>query len=110
MRRALKWTGSLVITGLAIAYIVWKIDIGRTAHILANATIGYFLASLAIMIVSVVPMAWRWQKLLAARGIAEGVPWLARAHYLRHIVGQGPPTSIRRGPSRVFRTARRPPR
>ena len=109
MRRALKWTGSLVITGLAIAYIVWKIDIGRTAHILANATIGYFLASLAIMIVSVVPMAWRWQKLLAARGIAEGVPWLARAYYVGYMVGQVLPTSIGGDASRIFETTRRHP-
>ena len=109
MRRALKWTGSLVITGLAIAYIVWKIDIGRTAHILANATIGYFLASLAIMIVSVVPMAWRWQKLLAARGIVEGVPWLARAYYVGYMVGQVLPTSIGGDASRIFETTRRHP-
>ncbi len=109
MRRALKWTGSVVITGLAIAYIVWKIDIGRTAHILANATIGYFLASLAIMIVSVVPMAWRWQKLLAARGIVEAVPWLARAYYVGYMVGQVLPTSIGGDASRIFETTRRHP-
>jgi len=63
-RRSLRVAATLVVTGLCTAYIVWKIDIRRVGHILAHASVGYFLLALAIMVLSVWPMAWRWQKLL----------------------------------------------
>ena len=109
MRRAAKWGGSVVVTGLAIAYLVWKIDLGRTGHILANAKLGYFFASLGLMVVSVWPMAWRWQRLLAARGIHERVGWLTRAYFVGYMVGQVLPTSIGGDASRIFETSRRHP-
>jgi len=109
VRRALKWTGSVVVTGLLVTYIVWKIDLGRTGHILANAKLGYFAASLGLMIVSVWPMAWRWQRLLAARGIDEPVSWLTRAYFVGYTVGQVLPTSIGGDASRIFETLRRHP-
>ena len=109
MKRTLKWGGSVVVTGLAIAYLVWKIDLGRTGHILANAKLGYFFASLGLMVVSVWPMAWRWQRLLAARGIHERVGWLTRAYFVGYMVGQVLPTSIGGDASRIFETSRRHP-
>jgi glycosyltransferase 2 family protein len=109
VRTALKWAASVVVTGLLVAYIVWKIDLGRTGHILANAKLGYFVGSLALMIASVWPMAWRWQRLLAARGIDERVPWLTRAYFVGYTVGQVLPTSIGGDASRIFETSRRHP-
>jgi uncharacterized membrane protein YbhN (UPF0104 family) len=109
VRKALKWSGSVVVTGLALAYLVWKIDLGRTGHILASSNLGYFAASLALMIVSVWPMAWRWQKLLAARGIHERIGWLSRAYFVGYMVGQVLPTAIGGDASRIFETARRHP-
>ncbi len=108
-RRVLRLSGSLVVTGLAVAYLVWKIDIGQTAHILANAKLGFFFASLAIMIVSVWPMAWRWQRLLAARGVHERLGWLTRAYFVGYMVGQVLPTSVGGDASRIFETSRRNP-
>ena len=108
-RRAAKVFGSLVVTGLAVAYLVWKIDIGQTAHILANAKLGFFFASLAIMIISVWPMAWRWQRLLAARGVHERLSWLTRAYFVSYLVGQVLPTSIGGDASRIYETSRRNP-
>ena len=52
---------TLVVTGLCTAYILWKIDLGKTGHVLATARIGWWLLSLGIMVASVFPMAWRWQ-------------------------------------------------
>ena len=49
MRRLLRIVGTLVVTGLAIAYLIWKIDLGRTGHELAHASLPYLLASLALM-------------------------------------------------------------
>jgi hypothetical protein len=108
-RRALRLTGSLVVTGLALAYLIWKIDLGTTLHILANAKLGFFFASLAIMIVSVWPMAWRWQRLLAARGVHERLGWLTRAYFVGYMVGQVLPTSVGGDASRIFETTRRNP-
>jgi uncharacterized membrane protein YbhN (UPF0104 family) len=109
VKRALKWSGSVVVTGLLVTYIVWKIDLGRTGHILASAKLSYLAGSLALMIVSVWPMAWRWQKLLAARGVHERLPWLTRAYFVGYTVGQVLPTSVGGDASRIYETSRRHP-
>jgi glycosyltransferase 2 family protein len=109
VKRALKWSGSVVVTGLLVTYIVWKIDLGRTGHILASAKLSYLAGSLALMIVSVWPMAWRWQKLLAARGLHERLPWLTRAYFVGYTVGQVLPTSVGGDASRIYETSRRHP-
>jgi uncharacterized protein (TIRG00374 family) len=106
-RRAIRVSATLVVTGLAIAYLVWKIDVRTTAHILAHARIEYFLLSLAIMVVSVWPMAWRWQRLLAVRGIEERIAWLARAYFVSYMAGQVLPTSVGGDAVRIFETTRR---
>jgi uncharacterized membrane protein YbhN (UPF0104 family) len=109
VKRALKWTGSVVVTGLLVTYIVLKIDLGRTGHILASAKLSYLAGSLALMIVSVWPMAWRWQRLLAARGVHERLPWLTRAYFVGYTVGQVLPTSVGGDASRIYETSRRHP-
>ena len=108
-KRVLKIFGSLTVTGLAVGYLIWKIDLGETLHILANAKLGYFLASLGIMFVSVWPMAWRWQQLLRARGVYEKVSWLTRAYFVGYMVGQVLPTSVGGDASRIFESSRRHP-
>jgi uncharacterized protein (TIRG00374 family) len=100
---------TLAVTGAATAYIVWKIDVGKTAHILAHARLGYFLAALGIMVVTVWPMAWRWQKLLRAKGIEDNLPWLTRAYFVAYTAGQVLPTSIGGDAARIYETARRHP-
>jgi len=65
-RRLIRLAGTLVVTGLCAAYIFWKIDISQTVHVLVHANFAYFAAAVAIVVFSVWPMAWRWQRLLAA--------------------------------------------
>src|SRR5436190_725113 len=67
-RRSVRLLATLVVTGLCTAYILWKVDIRQTLHVLVHANLGYFIGAVAIMILSVWPMAWRWQQLLSARG------------------------------------------
>jgi hypothetical protein len=74
-RRLIRLSGTLVVTGLCLAYILWKIDVRRTVHVLVHAQFAYFAASVAIVIVSVWPMAWRWQQLLNAKGIHDRLAW-----------------------------------
>src|SRR5256885_984739 len=47
--RVARVAATLVVTGACTAYVLWKIDIGRTAHVLAHARLPYFLGSVAII-------------------------------------------------------------
>jgi hypothetical protein len=100
---------TLVVTGLCTAYILWKIDLGRTAHVLGDARPLWLLASFGIMAGSVWPMAWRWQRLLAARGVHEPLGWLVRTYFVGYAAGQVLPTSLGGDASRIFETIRRNP-
>ncbi|MFN2468636.1 MAG: lysylphosphatidylglycerol synthase transmembrane domain-containing protein [Gaiellaceae bacterium] len=106
-RRLVRIAATLVITGLCTAYLVWKIDVSRTADILAHAHVGYFLGSLGIMAVTVWPMAWRWQQLLRAKRIEDNLGWLARSYYVSYTAGQILPTSIGGDAARIYETTRR---
>ena len=109
MRRPIRIGATLLVTGLCTAYLVWKIDVGRTAHILANANVGYFLAAVAIMVGTVWPMTWRWQQLLQAKRIHEKLRWLVRAYFVSYTAGQVLPTSVGGDASRIYETSRRHP-
>jgi uncharacterized protein (TIRG00374 family) len=107
MRRAHRVVLTLVVTGLCAFYIVWQIDVGRAARELAHAEWAYFLAAVAIMVVSVGPMAWRWQRLLAARGIHDRFVWLVRAYFVSYTAGQVLPTALGGDAARIFESSRR---
>ncbi len=100
---------TLLVTGLCTAYIVWKIDLRRTGHVLGHASPGWWLASCAIMAGSVWPLAWRWRRLLAARGVHESLGWLVRTSFVAYAAGQVLPTSLGGDASRIYETARRHP-
>jgi glycosyltransferase 2 family protein len=107
VRKAVRVVATLAITGLCTAYIVWKIDIGKTAHVLAHARAGWWLAAVAIMVASVWPMAWRWQRLLAARGVHDSLGRLVRTYFVGYAAGQVLPTALGGDASRIYETARR---
>ncbi len=108
-RRSLRLAATLVVTGLCTAYVVWKIDLSRTGHLLAHAQVGYFLGAVAIMVLSVWPMAWRWQQLLRPRGIQDSLSWLVRAYFVAYTAGQLLPTAVGGDAVRIYETARRHP-
>jgi uncharacterized membrane protein YbhN (UPF0104 family) len=108
-KRLIRICGTLVITGGCTAYIVWKINIVQTLHILAHANVGYFLGAVAIMIGSVWPMAWRWQQLLNARNIRDRLSWLTRAYFVAYTAGQILPTAVGGDAVRIYETSKRHP-
>ena len=108
-RRTIRILATLVVTGLCTAYILWKIDVGETLDVLRNARLGYFFGSVGIMVATVLPMAWRWQRLLAGRGIDDHLGWLTRAYFTAYTAGQVLPTSIGGDAMRIFETTRRHP-
>jgi glycosyltransferase 2 family protein len=108
-RRSVRVLATLAVTGLCVAYIVWKIDIDQTIDILVDADYWYLTAAVAIMAVTVLPMAWRWERLLRARSIDEGLGWLTRAYFVGYTAGQILPTAIGGDAARIFETSRRHP-
>ncbi|HWN22950.1 MAG TPA: hypothetical protein VNP93_13325, partial [Gaiellaceae bacterium] len=61
MRRPLRIAATFALTGLAIAYLVWKIDLETSIDVLLDASPWWFLLAAAIMILTALPMALRWQ-------------------------------------------------
>jgi uncharacterized protein (TIRG00374 family) len=61
------------------------------------------------MLVTVLPMAWRWQLLLRAKGIDDNISWLTRAYFVAYAAGQILPTSVGGDAVRIYETARRHP-
>src|SRR4051794_18712779 len=61
------------------------------------------------MVLSVWPMAWRWQRLLEARGIVDRLSWLVRAYFVAYTAGQVLPTAVGGDAVRIFETAKRHP-
>jgi len=108
-RRSQRTVGTLVVTGLAVAYILWRVDLRETVHVLANASAGWWLASFGIWVVTVWPLAWRWQRLLASSGIHERLGWLVRTTFVAYAAAQVLPTSLGGDASRIYETARRHP-
>ena len=108
-KRAVRSAATLLVTGLAIAYILWKVDLRETAHVLANASLGWWLAACAIWIGSVWPLSWRWQRLLAANGVHERLGWLVRTTFVSYSAAQVLPTSLGGDASRIYETVRRHP-
>ena len=108
-KRLVRVLVTLGVTGACLAYLLWRLDIRRTAHMLVHANLGWFAASVAVQALGVPPMAWRWQRLLSARGVNESLPWLNRAYFVSYTAGQVLPTAIGGDASRIYETARRHP-
>jgi uncharacterized protein (TIRG00374 family) len=107
--KGVRLAATLVVTGLAAAYILTKIDFGKTADIIANASPAWLLLSAALTIVTVPPQAWRWQILLRARAVFESLAWLTRAYFVSYAVGQVLPTAVGGDASRIYETTKRHP-
>jgi glycosyltransferase 2 family protein len=108
-RRLLRATATLVLTGLAVAYLLWKVDIGDTVDVLADANPWWFGLAVAIMTLTLVPMAMRWRWLMQSQGMRERLPWLLRAYLVAYAAGQILPTSIGGDAVRILETSRRHP-
>jgi hypothetical protein len=101
--------GTLVVTGLAAGYILWKINLGKTGHIFATASVSWLALSAFLTVVTVPPQALRWQLLLRARGVREPIGWLTRAYFVSYAVAQVLPTGVGGDASRIYETSRRHP-
>ena len=92
-----------------IAYLVWQINIDQTVKLIGSANGLYLLAALAIFLATTVGMAWRWQILLAARGIVEPLGWLTKLYFIGNAAGQVLPTGVGGDAARIIEHSRRKP-
>ena len=109
MNRRVRLAATLVVSALAVGYILLKIDVRKTLDIIGNASPAWVALSAFLILITIVPMVWRWQQLLRARGIDESFSWLNRAYFVSYAVGQVLPTSVGGDASRIYETARRHP-
>jgi uncharacterized protein (TIRG00374 family) len=109
MRRSVRIALTLLLTGLAVAYLVWKIDFHQTVDTIVHADPWWFVFAVSIMIGTALPMALRWQWLMRAQSMPDRFAWLTRAYFVSYTAGQVLPTSIGGDAMRVYETARRHP-
>ena len=109
MSRTVRVVVTLVVTSLAVFYLAWKIDLSQAADILADASFPYVIAAWFLLIVTTVPMAWRWRELLQAKGVSDRLSWITRTYFVSYTAGQVLPTSIGGDAMRIYETSRRHP-
>ena len=109
MSRPVKVSIQVLVSGAVIAYLVWSIDVTQTAELLADSKPGYVLAAFSIFLATTWVMAWRWQLLLAAKGMHEPLGWLTRLYFVAYAAGQILPTAIGGDAVRIIEHARRRP-
>ena len=109
MTRPLRVALTLLVTALCTAYVVWKIDLGQTADVIADTRPGYLLVAVGITIVTTWPMALRWKWLLDAKAIHDRLPWLTRSYFVSYAASQVLPTAVGGDAARIYETARRHP-
>jgi Lysylphosphatidylglycerol synthase TM region len=99
----------LALSAAVIAYLLWKIDLGETANHIRGSSPLYLAAAVAIWTATLAPMAWRWQVLLASKGIHEPLRWLTKLYFIGYAASQLLPTSIGGDAVRILEHARRRP-
>ena len=109
MKRTVRISLTVVLTVLAFAYILWKIDVRATVDVIVDASPWWFALSVGIMIGTALPMALRWKWLLAAQKMLDHFWWLTRAYFVSYSASQVLPTSIGGDAVRIYETARRHP-
>jgi uncharacterized membrane protein YbhN (UPF0104 family) len=107
--RPVRVVGTLLLTGVAVGYLAWKIDVGTTLDVLAETEVAWFALAVVIMVGTVPVLAARWSLLLRSHGIVEPIRWLTRAYFVASTAGQFLPTALGGDAVRVVETARRHP-
>ena len=101
---------TLAVTGGCLAYILWQLNVTARQRTSSSTRISAgSRAPCFVMLAGVPPMAYRWQKLLEARGIRERLSWLIRSYLVSYTAGQVLPTAVGGDASRIYESARRHP-
>ena len=107
--RPVRITLQLLVSAGVLAFLIWQIDLRKTIDLIASSNGWYLLAAYAIFLATTVGMAWRWQALLASKGLHEPLMWLTKLYFMGYAAGQVLPTSIGGDTVRIAAHARRRP-
>ena len=107
--RPVRITLQLLVSAGVLAFLIWQIDLRKTIDLIASSNGWYLLAAYAIFLATTVGMAWRWQALLASKGLHEPLTWLTKLYFMGYAAGQVLPTSIGGDTVRIAAHARRRP-
>ena len=107
--RPVRITLQLLVSAGVLAFLIWQIDVRKTIDLIASSNGWYLLAAYAIFLATTVGMAWRWQALLASKGLHEPLTWLTKLYFMGYAAGQVLPTSIGGDTVRIAAHARRRP-
>jgi glycosyltransferase 2 family protein len=99
----------VLVSAAIIGYLLWQIDVRQTIDLIASSNGWDLLAAYAIFLATTVGMAWRWQVLLASKGIEEPLGWLTKLYFVGYAAGQILPTSIGGDAVRIAAHVRRRP-
>jgi uncharacterized protein (TIRG00374 family) len=100
-------TASVLLSAGVLALVLWQIDVGAAVDAIREANGLLLLAALAVSLAATWGMAWRWQLLLAPRGLSEPLGWLVRVYFVGYAAGQVLPTGLGGDALRVVEHARR---
>jgi glycosyltransferase 2 family protein len=99
----------LAVSGGVLAFLLIRLDPAQVWDEITAAKTGYVVAALAILFASTWAMAWRWQILLASKGIDEPLGWLTKLYFVGYAASQVLPTSVGGDAVRILDHARRRP-
>jgi uncharacterized protein (TIRG00374 family) len=99
----------IAVSGGLITYLLWLVDLERTIDLVVSSDAAWLLAALAIFVATTWGMSWRWQLLLASKGIHEPLGWLTKLYFVSYAAGQVLPTSVGGDAVRIVDHARRRP-
>jgi uncharacterized protein (TIRG00374 family) len=99
----------VLVSGAVLAYLIWQIDLRKTIDLIASSNGWYLLAAYLIFLGTTWGLAWRWQVLLASKGIHEPLSWLTKIYFVGYAAGQVLPTAIGGDTVRIAAHARRRP-
>ena len=107
--RRLRYPVQILVSVGILAFLLYHIDVGRTVELVRESDARYVAVALGIFLVTTWAMAWRWQLLLASKGIREPLGWLTKLYFVGYAAGQVLPTSMGGDAVRIVEHARRRP-
>jgi uncharacterized protein (TIRG00374 family) len=107
LSRPVKVGLQLAVSGGLILYLVWRIDLRQTLDLIGSSNGWDLLAAFTIFLITTAGMAWRWQVLLASKGIHERLAWLTKLYFISYAASHVLPTVIGGDAVRITAHARR---
>jgi uncharacterized protein (TIRG00374 family) len=109
VRRSVKLSVQILVSGAVLAFLLWQIDLEQTVDVIRESNWAYVALAFLILIATTWLMTWRWSALLAARGVHEPFSWLLGLYFVSYAAGQVLPTAVGGDAVRIIEHARRRP-